>query len=930
MRSVRRFFFLTAGILTVIAALAVYQSVRAATLIVPDDYPTIQAAIDAAGPGDTILVRPGTYIENLTLNKSIVLTAEFFDPADPTHNTTVIDAGGAAGAAIAIPTGISPMPTIRGFVIRNGLDGIPPFSEFIVEYNYFQASGDLIDYELGSGGINRHNVYFDSGDDAIDLDDTNRPLLIENNRLMYSGNDGIEIRLQPGYAPAQPIDITIRNNEIIGSAGDGIQLIDYTGLPEDTNRRFIISGNLIANSVQAGIGLMPDGITDENYSGADIVEAIRLYNNTLYGNDYGISGGDNLVAFNNIVASSTTKGVWRVQGQAGANSVVAYTLFYNNGIDADQSNLGAGNLFGQNPLFASPPNPGSDGLWETVDDDFSGLVLQAGSPAIDTGVTQYIANDGEAIPPSPITDFSGAAPDLGAYEFDFTAPTPTPTNAPTPTPVGFGVHTSQVSSSSDDAEEKSNTTSVNLTNSDLELGADGATNQLVGMRFNNISIPQGASILDAYVEFEVDETGSDPTSVTIQGQAVDNAFTFTSAKNNISTRPRTTAQVAWNNIPAWTAPNAKWQTPDLASIIQEIVNRPGWASGSSIAIIVGGTGRRTAEAYDGEPPAAPKLVITYTTGEPPTPTDTPTPSPTPTPLPAGSIRFAIIGDYGSAGLPEQDVANLVKSWNPDFVITTGDNNYPDGAADTIDANIGQDYHEFIYPYTGSYGAGATTNRFFPSLGNHDWNTTNAQPYLDYFTLPGNERYYDFVWGPVHFFAIDSDGREPDGNSSTSTQGVWLQAQLAASTSPWDLVYMHHPPYSSGANHGSTTVMQWQYQAWGADAVLTGHDHLYERILQDGIPYFVNGLGGKSIYAFSAPVSGSQVRYNDDYGAMLVEASATQIVFQFIARTGAVIDTHVVFQPAALGPVTTGRFLTRFAACRCARGGYLGDEPGRGR
>ncbi|MCH7761181.1 metallophosphoesterase, partial [candidate division TA06 bacterium] len=87
--------------------------------------------------------------------------------------------------------------------------------------------------------------------------------------------------------------------------------------------------------------------------------------------------------------------------------------------------------------------------------------------------------------------------------------------------------------------------------------------------------------------------------------------------------------------------------------------------------------------------------------------------------------FAIIGDYGSEGTNEEDVANLVKSWNPDFVITAGDNNYSDGEASTIDPNIGQYYHEFIYPYLGSYGPGATTNRFFPTLGNHDVRTDNG-------------------------------------------------------------------------------------------------------------------------------------------------------------------------------------------------------------
>ena len=81
-----------------------------------------------------------------------------------------------------------------------------------------------------------------------------------------------------------------------------------------------------------------------------------------------------------------------------------------------------------------------------------------------------------------------------------------------------------------------------------------------------------------------------------------------------------------------------------------------------------------------------------------------------------------------------DVAALIDRWGVDAIVTAGDNNYLDGAAETIDANIGQYYYEFIHPYTGAYGAGADTNRFFPSLGNHDWNTTNAQPYLNYFTL----------------------------------------------------------------------------------------------------------------------------------------------------------------------------------------------------
>jgi len=268
---------------------------------------------------------------------------------------------------------------------------------------------------------------------------------------------------------------------------------------------------------------------------------------------------------------------------------------------------------------------------------------------------------------------------------------------------------------------------------------------------------------------------------------------------------------------------------------------------------------------------------------------------------SASIRFAVIGDYGLAGQNELNVANLVKDWEPDFIITLGDNNYPDGKAATIDANIGQYYHEYIYPYSGSYGSGAISNRFFPTIGNHDQrsitcsNGSCSGPYFDYFTLPDNERYYDFTWGAVHFFAVNSVAEEPNGITGSSTQASWLQSQLAASTAPWKLVFMHHPPYSSGP-HGSSTDLQWDYQSWGATAVLAGHDHTYERVVIHDFPYFVNGLGGKSTYSFGTPISGSQVRYNGDYGALLVEADFTQITFQFITHTGAVIDTYSINAP----------------------------------
>lgn len=259
----------------------------------------------------------------------------------------------------------------------------------------------------------------------------------------------------------------------------------------------------------------------------------------------------------------------------------------------------------------------------------------------------------------------------------------------------------------------------------------------------------------------------------------------------------------------------------------------------------------------------------------------------------GPLRFAIIGDFGIVGQPTLDVANLVRSWNPQFIATIGDNNYEKGGADTIDANIGQYYHDYIYPYKGAYGAGADINRFFPILGNHDWYTAGAKPYLDYFTLPGNERYYDVTWGPVQLFMLDSDEHEPDGNTATSVQAAWLKSRLAASTAQWKLVLCHHSPYSSGRWERSVPEMQWPFEAWGASAVLSGHSHQYERLQIGKIPFFINGVGGASLSQLDVPVAGSQVRFNSDYGAMLVTVDATSINFQFVSRKGVIVDTFTL-------------------------------------
>jgi len=171
----------------------------------------------------------------------------------------------------------------------------------------------------------------------------------------------------------------------------------------------------------------------------------------------------------------------------------------------------------------------------------------------------------------------------------------------------------RVAASSDDAEQRSSDGYMYLNSSDLELAVDGSTTDTVGMRFTGVTIPQGTTITNAYIQFKCDETDSGAISLTIRGQDIDDAPTFTTSSGNITSRTKTTASVAWSP-PAWSTvgqAGADQRTPDITAIIQEIVDRSGWSSGNDLAIIITGTGTRTAEARDGDSSGAPLLHVEY-------------------------------------------------------------------------------------------------------------------------------------------------------------------------------------------------------------------------------------------------------------------------------------------------------------------------------
>ena len=362
---------------------------------VPGDHARIQAAIDAAGDGDTVLVGPGVYREQLRLQgKQITLASRFLTSHDRKDiQRTVLDGSITRDGKtrrgkppITVARDAGPGTRIVGFTIQNGDDGISCAAMIEISHNRFINNGDAIDYESG-GGICRANIFEKNGDDAIDLDGASEAV-IEDNLIRNNGDDGIEIRLHK-YG-GKMLNIVIRRNRIIGSGEDGIQIIDY---PDKSNRIIRIERNVIARSRMAALGCMANGNTTENYEAADIPERIEVINNTLVDNQYGITGGDSLFAFNNVIVGTEKIALKRVDGK----SVLAFNLLWDNGTDNEGSHIVTNSTITQNPRLDSDYHP------------------RRNSPCVDAG-TSLFRRGGSILLKIPRASYTGKAPDLGAFE----------------------------------------------------------------------------------------------------------------------------------------------------------------------------------------------------------------------------------------------------------------------------------------------------------------------------------------------------------------------------------------------------------------------------------------------------------------------------------------------------------------------------------
>ena len=676
-----------AGLLVVAAALAMGSSATAAAtgavIRVPADQPTLQAAVQAAASGDTILLAPGTYTGGVLVQDKALRFASWYETTGDTAYIaqTVLNgyapgycgaASGCAGNAVLEFASRAGGSVVNGLTVQNGVDGVRASSRVDVFHSRMVANGDGIDYGNGSSGSLGDDVFANNTDDGLDL---NGQVSISLYRSTIQANegDGIEFRMYPYVGTNLPIDI--HDNRFVANDSDGIQLIDSDGA---SSRTVSIQRNVFDHNGAAAVGVLPNQQTNEDFSGAQAEERISILDNTFSGGRYGVVGGGNSVVLNNVFTGLTASALRRV----GTSSMSAYNLFWANGTDAEESVVD-----GQTTVHADPLL-GPD------------LTLQSGSPAIDAGTASYQWRS-ETVLSIPQGAYSGTAPDLGAFEFttggppvnrapavdagtdqgvtlpagatldgtvtddglpsgtltttwtqangpgttSFAKPAAIDTTAtfstagtyllqlaatdgaltttdtlqvtvqatPPPPPPGSGSIERRIATNTDDVEESA-TGSYGATSTDLELVFDH-DNQKVGLRFPNLTIPAGATITNAWIQFTTDEKQSEATTLTITGQASDNAAAFTSATKP-STRPRTTAATTWTP-PAWNLvgeAGTAQRTPDLSTTLQEVINRPGWASGNALALIITGTGHRTATAYDGTPAKAPLLHIDYTTG----------------------------------------------------------------------------------------------------------------------------------------------------------------------------------------------------------------------------------------------------------------------------------------------------------------------------
>jgi calcineurin-like phosphoesterase family protein len=249
-----------------------------------------------------------------------------------------------------------------------------------------------------------------------------------------------------------------------------------------------------------------------------------------------------------------------------------------------------------------------------------------------------------------------------------------------------------------------------------------------------------------------------------------------------------------------------------------------------------------------------------------------------------SLKFAVLGDFGTGSKEQYELAVVMKRvydiFPYELVILVGDNLYG--------SERPQDFKKkFEIPYKPLLDAGV---KFYGALGNHD---AREQRYYKLFNMDG-KLYYTFKGSKqsARFYALESTYMDPD-------QIVWFEKELKNSDSNWKIPYFHHPPYSSGDRHGSDArlreVLEPLFIKYNVSVVFTGHDHFYERTKpQNGIVYFVVGSGGQLRKGNIDKSSGLTAAGNDtDYAFLAAEINGDEMWFNAVSRLGQVFDSGVI-------------------------------------
>ena len=259
----------------------------------------------------------------------------------------------------------------------------------------------------------------------------------------------------------------------------------------------------------------------------------------------------------------------------------------------------------------------------------------------------------------------------------------------------------------------------------------------------------------------------------------------------------------------------------------------------------------------------------------------------------GSVKFAVIGDTGTGGHEQYEVAKLL--WDSharfpyDFILMMGDNLYGgQGPKDFV--------KKFETPYKPILDAGI---KFYATLGNHD---DPAQRFYKPFNMDG-KRYYSFSKGDVQFFVLDSTYMSP-------AQVDWLKKELPASKARWKVAYFHHPLYSSGKTHGSEvdlrTLVEPLFIQYGVNVVFAGHEHFYERVKpQNGIYYFTEGGSAKLREGNIRSRSELTLKgFDTDNTFMLVEITKDQLFFETYSRRNELVDAAALTRLTPERPAQT--------------------------